>query len=190
MQRLWCDCEKPWRPFSLKGRTGGVTGCPLWGPVGLLRCHLHTMWQTPLVWSFFTLPHPLPSTFLDKWVKTPARALPQARTETAWTLPVTASRPITSHLYPLCSPLSPSFLFFFLRLQAFSAHFVTTGLLPGSRPDIRHMSPCCPWPHCLKPDVVWGLNWRTTVTHPQQPFLCFILLQWWKKHSVLLVEWK
>lgn len=113
MHRLWCDCEKSWRPFSLQGRTGGDTGCPLRGPVGLLRCHLHTMWQTPLVWPFFTLPHPLPSTFLDIWVKTPARALPQARTETVWTPPVTASRSITSHLNPLRSPPSSSFLFFF-----------------------------------------------------------------------------
>lgn len=54
------------------------------------------------------------------------------------------------HALSLC-PLPFSFLF--LRLQALSAHFVTTGLLPGSRPDIRHMSPCRPWPHCLKPDV-------------------------------------
>lgn len=23
IQRLWCDCEKPWRPFSLKGKTEG-----------------------------------------------------------------------------------------------------------------------------------------------------------------------
>ena len=155
MQRLWCDCEKPWRPFSLKGRTGGDTGCPLWRPVGLLRCHLHTMWQTPLVWPFFTLPHPLPSMFLDKWVKTPARALPQARTDTAWTPPVTASRSITSHLNPPCSPSSPSFLFFFscfrlslliLWLQDFyqglaqtyaTCHPPSTATLPEARCSLR-----------------------------------------------------
>lgn len=79
------------------------------------------------------------------------------------------------HTYVPCvrSPLSPSLL----RLQAFSAHFVTTGLLPGSRPDIRHMSPSCPRPHSLKPDVVCGLKWRAAVTHPLQPVLRLTLLQ-------------
>lgn len=173
-RRLWCDCEKPWRPFLLKGRTRGDTGCPLRRPVGLSRCHLHTMWQTPLVWVLFTLPHPLPYVFLDKWVKTPARALPQARTETAWAPPVKASRSITSHLYPPHSATSPSFILLF-RLRAFTAHFVTTRLLPRSRPDIRHMSPCRLWPCCLEPDVVSGLNWRTTMACPQQTLLCLIL---------------
>lgn len=97
-----------------------------------------------------------------------------------------ASHSFSLHHFTLISPVLSSVPFlssFFLRLQALAAHFVTTGLLPGSRPDIRHMSPCRPWPHCLKPDVVWGFNWRTTVTHSQQPFLCLILylLQWWKK---------
>lgn len=102
------------------------------------------MWQTPLVWSFFTLPHPLPSTFLDKWVKTPARALPQARTETAWTPPVTSSRPITSHLYPLCSPLSPSFLSFFSQASGFLCSFCNyrtfTRVSPRHTPRVTLLS--------------------------------------------------
>lgn len=60
--------------------------------------------------TLHTPAHPLPPTILDNWVKTPAWALPQARTETS-TPPVAASRPITSHLG--CSALSPSSLFFF-----------------------------------------------------------------------------
>lgn len=56
------------------------------------------------------------------------------------------------HTYiPLCSPLSPFLCAFcFSGSRALCAHFVTTGVffLPGSRPDIRHMSPRRPRPHC------------------------------------------
>lgn len=78
-----------------------------------------------------------------------------------------ASHGFSPHHFTLIPPVFSSVPFlslFFLRLWALSAHFVTTGLLPGSRPDIRHMSRCFPGPHCLKPDRVWGLNWGTTVT--------------------------
>lgn len=80
----------------------------------------------------------------------PAQARPQARTETP-SPPVTASRPITSHLCR--SLLSPSSLasFFFSQLQGSSAHFVSTGLLPGSHPDIRHMSARPPLPTATPP---------------------------------------
>lgn len=63
--------------------------------------------------SLHTPTHPLPSTILDNWVKTPAWAPPQARTETP-TPPVTASRPITSHL--CCSASSLFFSGFGLPL--------------------------------------------------------------------------
>ncbi len=142
-KRLWCDCEKTWRPVSLKARTGGDSGCPLWGPVGLLRCHLHTMWQTPLVRPFFTLPHPLPSTFVDKWVKTLAWAAPQARTETVWTPPVTASCSITSHFYPLCSPPSLSFLSFSQAagsLCSFCVYGTFTRVSPRHTPHVTPLS--------------------------------------------------
>lgn len=93
-------------------------------------------------------------------MKTPAWVRPQARTETP-SPPVTASRPITSHLCR--SLLSPSscFLSLFLRLRGSSAHFVSTGLLPGSHPDIRHMSPRLPRPRCLEPDAVKAQSGET-----------------------------
>lgn len=88
-------------PLSPKGRTAGVAGCPVRGPVGLLRCHLHTMWQTPLVGSFFTLPHPLSSTFLDKWVKTPS---PGATTGKDGDCVDSASPGFSPHHFTLASP--------------------------------------------------------------------------------------
>lgn len=182
MQRLWCDCEKTRRPISLKGRTGGDAGCPLWGasrssevspPHNVTNPSGVTLLHTPPYHSFHVL---------RQMSEDPG---PGATTGKDGDRVDSASHGFSLHHFTLVSPALSSVSPSFLRLQALSAHFVTTGLLPGSRPDIRHMSPCHPWPHCLKPDVVWGLKWRTTVTHPQQAFLCLILyvLQWWKKHS-------
>lgn len=57
--------------------------------------------------------------------------------------------PITSHLLPLPTTLPcPGFQ---ASRGPFCAHFVTTGLLPGSRPDIRHMSARRPQPPCPEP---------------------------------------
>lgn len=185
MQRLSCDCEKPWRPFSLKGRTGGDMGCPLQGARRSSEVSPPHNVTNP---SGMTLLHTPPSPSFHVLRQMSEDPSPGTTTGKDGDRVDSASDGFSLHHFTLISPMLssvPFFFSFFLRLQALSAHFVTTGLLPGSRPDIRHMSSCRPWPHCLKPDVVWGLNWRTTVTHCQQPFLCLILclLQWWRKHS-------
>lgn len=57
---LWCECEMPLRPVPLQGRTTGDTGCPLCGPAGSPRCHLHTNVTNP---SGMTHLHTTPPTF-------------------------------------------------------------------------------------------------------------------------------
>lgn len=89
---------------------GECWGCPLWGPAGLLRCHLHTLWQTPLVWLFTPPPISfLPPSWTVEWRPQPGRDHRQGRR-----LRVRQSRLLAPslHTYVASFCLLPLFLFF------------------------------------------------------------------------------
>lgn len=176
MLRLWCDSKKPWRPFSLQGRTGGDTSCPLWGPVGPLRCHLHTMWQTPLVWPFFTPPIPFPSTFLDKYEWRPRSRHDHRQGRRRHGL--CQSQLLAPSLHTYIPPHFSSSPSFFLLFSGFRLSLLILWLQDFYQGLAQTYATCHPAVHghtAWRQIVVWGLNWRTTVTHSKQPFPCLIL---------------
>lgn len=127
--------------------------------------------------TLHTPAHPLPPTILDNWVKTPAWALPQARTETP-TPPVAASRPITSHIG--CSALSPSSLFF-SHASGFFCSFCVYRTFTRVSP--RHTPHVTPPSMATLPGARRSLRLDLEKRCDTLPTTHRILLYWWKKLS-------
>ena len=96
--------------FPLGEGGGGCWGRPLREPAGLLRCHLHIVWQTPPVWPLFTPPPIpfLPRSWTVEWRPQPGRDHRQGRR--LWVLRSRLLAPsLHTYVAPFC--LLPLFSF-------------------------------------------------------------------------------
>lgn len=133
-------------PSPLREGLGETLCCPLWGPVGLLRCHLHTMWQTPLVWPLFTLPHPLLFQFLRQMSEDPSLGTTTGKDGDHMD---STSHSFSLHHFTLISPLIPlicsvPFLYPFFLASGFQCSFCDyrtfTRVSPRHTPHVTLLS--------------------------------------------------
>lgn len=155
-KELWCDGEKATGPLLPSGGVGWL-GLGRWGAstAGAGRSSEvsppHSVTNPSGVSTLHTPSTSLSFRHLGQLSEDPPN--PGATTGKDGDFE-SASHGFSPHHFTLTSLPSVSFLsrfFFFFQLQGSSAHFVSTGLLPGSHPDIRHMSACPPSPRPRRP---------------------------------------
>lgn len=158
MKGLWCDGEKPQGLSSLQGWGSGGWGRVLGSSTaGAGRSSEvsppHNVTNPSGMTTLYT-PHPsLSFHHLGQLSEDPSLGATTGKDGDS----KSASHGFSPHHFTLGSLPSVSFLslsLFFFRLRGSSAHFVSTGLLPGSHPDIRHMSAHLPRPPRLEPGAV------------------------------------